>query len=531
MMASAGSLVGRLHREPPWWIKALILLGFSWSVVDHSRLFPDLFNEVLGAAVTMLVLVFVGSLGQRIHAVYVACLVLLLCVHFLTLHLYGPISYDLVLALRYTTMDESLGYARDLLSPALVLPWLLGAALVFYVLIRSRLVVTDRVAVVSIGFMLLTLPIVRSFKAGLDWSDRYKDKAIAFSSMPGKLLATAVHQFSVVNELAGWSESFEAGHDWSAFRDLKPKRFNVIVIGESARADFYDQNGFSLFPLTPNIDSTFSYNFSQCFAPASTTISSLMRTLFLTDSMGGPLPQANIVALFKHHGARTYWVSNQGRLGRNDSPIASLGLTCDSSFFLNKTSYHSATAGDRAMLPWLEGVIREAGGGPQPTLILVHLLGQHPPLDRTYDAWKLPYEGPEMIAKYMRSTRDTDLFLGELYTLLRDAGEYNMFYFSDHGLAYIDEHDHFLHTHSYRENYHVPLMIWTEQNSPGRSIEYPIALSSLIHLVHAFNRAVPVELDSVVRSLPPPAFVFDMNNKRRPISGLTGDPMDLTHER
>jgi glucan phosphoethanolaminetransferase (alkaline phosphatase superfamily) len=506
-------------------------MGSSWLVTDLSGFYPDLYNKLLGAAVTVLVLVFVGSLGRRIHAVCVVCLVLLVGVHFLTLDLYGPISYDLVLAMRYTTMDESLGYARDLFKPAMVVPWVLGAALVVFVLIRSRMVVPNRAAVVAMGLLLLALPIGRGFKAGLDWNDRYKDKAIAFSSMPAKLLATVVHQFSVVNELADWSKRFEAGHDWNGFGDLRPKRLNVIVIGESGRADFYDPNGFSLFQLTPNIDSTFSYNFSQCFAPASTTIRSLMRTLFLMDSLGGPLPQANIVALFKHHCARTYWVSNQGRLGSNDSPIASLGLTCDSAFFLNKTSYHSATAGDRAMLPWLEGVIREARSDPRPTLILVHLLAQHPPLDRTYDAWNLPYEGPGMIAKYMRSTRDTDLFLGELYALIRQTEDHNMFYFSDHGLAYDHRRDHFIHTDSYRENYHVPFLIWTEQDHPGRSIARPVALSSLLHLVHAFNRATPVELDTVVGSLPPPVFVFDSKNQPRPLSGLAGNPMDLTHER
>jgi glucan phosphoethanolaminetransferase (alkaline phosphatase superfamily) len=183
------------------------------------------------------------------------------------------------------------------------------------------------------------------------------------------------------------------------------------------------------------------------------------------------------------------------------------------------------------MLPWLEGVIREARSDPRPTLILVHLLAQHPPLDRTYDAWNLPYEGPGMIAKYMRSTRDTDLFLGELYALIRQTEDHNMFYFSDHGLAYDHRRDHFIHTDSYRENYHVPFLIWTEQDHPGRSIARPVALSSLLHLVHAFNRATPVELDTVVGSLPPPVFVFDSKNQPRPLSGLAGNPMDLTHER
>jgi len=529
MTAIVRSVVGILQREPPLWVRIMVLLVFCSSVTYFGGLHPDVFSMSMGMAALLLLLLFAGSMGVRGYSIFIGFLILLLGGYFLTLVLYGPLSFDLVLAARYTTFDESMGYAKDLFRPAMVLSWLFGAVLVYLVLWRSRVVVAGRYAVPAIGLLLLALPTLRSVIANMDWTDRYKDKSIVFSSVPSKLVATLFHQFSMVNELADWSSSFEAGHDWSGFRDLHLERLNVIVIGESGRADFYDVNGFPLFPLTPCIDSTFSYNFTQCISPASTTISSLMRTLFLTDTMGAPIPQANIVALFKAHGAKTYWVSNQGRVGKNDSPIASLGLTCDSAYFLNKTSYHSATAGDKAMLPWLEGVIGEVSNREEPALIVVHLLAQHPPIDRDYDAVDIPFQGPEMVMKYMRSTRDTDDFLGELLSMVRKAGGHNMIYFSDHGLGYDARGDHFIHTDKYWENYHVPLVIWTDSQRQGRSVARSVSLMDLIPIVHLLNRK-DRDLVGQLDVLSPPSVVFDSNNRPKAVSELVPNAMVFPHE-
>lgn len=529
MPVPALSLLAFLRREPPDWAKALVLLLFSWVVTAQSRFHPDVPGRILGSLALFLLLILLGSLGRRIWAIALFLLVLLLAAFFITLHLYGPLSYDLVLALRYTSTDESMGYVLDLFKPGMVLLWSCCTIACYIVLLRSRIAMTNRYAVGGIALALIALPAVRAWRAEVNWSNWYKDKSFIFSSVPGKIAATLLHQFSVVNELAASSERYRSGYDWSAFEDMRPARLNVIVIGESGRADFYDPNGFGLFPLTPNIDSTYSLNFTECLSPASTTISSLMRVLFRTDEAGNGIPEANLISLFKARGARTFWISNQGKLGLNDSPIASLALTCDSVLFLNKHTYHSAHAGDQAMLPWIEGVIGSAKDDARPTVIFVHMLGQHPPLDRTYGDWDPPVKAEGMVGQFMRSTRDTDLFLGALYTLVRRCPDHRMFYFSDHGLAYDHKGDHFIHSDRYRANFHVPFMIWSDAMSRGRVSNRPVSLMDFLRIVHALNGSDTGALEPLLPTLAPPTSVFDSNNRRRLLGKLASDRINLAH--
>ncbi|MCC7502925.1 MAG: sulfatase-like hydrolase/transferase [Flavobacteriales bacterium] len=530
MPVPALSLPALLRRELPNWAKVLVLLLFSWVVTDRSGFHPDIPGRILGTVALLLLLLLVGSMGRRIWSVVLFLLVLLLAAFFLTLYLYGPLSYDLALALRYTSVDESMGYVLDLFKPGMVLLWLCCAIACYVVLLRSRIAIANRWAMGGVALALIALPAVRAWRADVNWSNWYKDKSFIFSSVPGKIAATLLHQFSVVNELADHSERYRSGHDWSAFEDMGPARLNVIVIGESGRADFYDPNGFGLFPLTPNIDSTYSFNFTDCLAPASTTISSLMRVLFLTDEAGNGIPEANLISLFKARGARTFWISNQGKLGLNDSPIASLALTCDSVLFLNKHTYHSAHAGDQAMLPWIKGVIGLAKDDPRPTVIFIHMLGQHPPLDRTYGDWDPPVKAEGMVGQFMRSTRDTDLFLGALYTMVRRCPDHRMFYFSDHGLAYDHKGDHFIHSDRYRANFHVPFMIWSDARPRGRAITRPLSLMDLPRIVHALNVPDTSAFTPLLRKLVPPTTVFDSNNGRRALEKLGTDRINLANE-
>jgi glucan phosphoethanolaminetransferase (alkaline phosphatase superfamily) len=214
----------------------------------------------------------------------------------------------------------------------------------------------------------------------------------------------------------------------------------------------------------------------------------------------------------------------------NDSPIASLASTCDSAFFLNKHSFHSATAGDRTMLPWIEGVIAEARATQRPMVVFVHLLAQHPPLDRDYEGADLPYGGKGMVAQYMRSTRETDRFLGELYAMVRQVPSHNMFYFSDHGLGYDPKRDHFIHMDKYKECYHVPLVIWTDHAGSGRTIEQPVSLMDLVGMVHGLNTGEGAGLDELLPRLPHRSVVFSSRNTPKPIADLLPNPIEFSRE-
>ncbi len=509
------------------WVKLLLLSGFIWVVNDLSGLFPSFSSKVQGFAATMLLFVVMGSLGRTVYRVFSVLFVLLLAVYFFTLKLYGPLSYDLMLSMRFTTTAESYGYLSDVLRWGMVLSLVLGISLSITLLFASRIVIRNKYFLGASVLILIALPVAKAQLTGVVLSNKYRDGSSAFSTIPGKLIFKARYDLGLANELVENMTAYDAGYDWSAYSDFIPKQVNIIVIGESSRADFYDMNGFDLFPLTPNMDSTFNYNFSQCISPASVTISSLTRTLFLTDSNFNSIPQANLVSLFRSKGVKTYWISNQGRVGRSDSPFSALGMTCDSSYFLNQASYHTAQEQDQAMLPYLHDILESSSRTGEQVAIFLHLLGSHPPIDNKYDTLTIAYPKRNIVAHYMQSVHETDAFVGEIVDALQVIPKHNMFYFSDHGITYDEKQEYFYHGAGNWENYHVPLVVWSGGDTAHRNIDQGISLSNLIGLVHCFNKGPELQLDSLLSTIRPPLTVLDADNTPRAILKLGSNPIGL----
>lgn len=508
-----------LHRFPVL-VRLLFLVCFIWVVNDQSGLYPTLWTKVQGLLVTLLLFLVVGSLGRTVYAVFTVLFACLLAAYFLTLKLYGAISYDLILSMRFTNTAESFGYLSDVLRGRIVLPAIVGTALAIVLLLKSRMAIGNRYFLIASVVILVGLPLAKAYRGGVDLSNKYSAGPVAFSTIPGKLIVNIIQQFGLANELMDDIANYGASYDWSAFPGFTPKQVNIIVIGESSRADFYTMNGFDLFNLTPNIDSTFNYNFSQCLSPASVTVSSLTRTLFLTDSNFNSIPQANLISLFRSQHAKTYWVSNQGRAGEDDSPFSALGMTCDSSYFLNQGSYHFAQEPDRAMLPQVQHLLEGCSKDGPPVAIFVHLMGSHPPLDKRFDTLTIPYKKHNMLAQYMQSVHETDAFIGEILASARKLPEFNMFYFSDHGITYEAKGEYFYHGPNHWENYNVPLVVWTGHDTTHRTINQPISLSNLIDLVYCFNQGPGEELDSLLGVIKAPVTVLDANNQPKAITKL-----------
>ena len=506
--------------KPPLWSKLLFLTCFIYAVNDLSGFYPSFSTKVQGLVATMILFLFIGSLGRTIYAVFVVLFVTVFAMYYLTLRLYGPITYDLMLSMRFTTREESFGYLSDVLRWGLVVPVFLGTVLSIASLLLSRISISNKYYMGASALALVCLPIVKAQRSGVEFSNKYRDHSIAFSTFPSKLISKAIQDLRMSDELVSNIKAYDAGHDWSAYPAFSPKQVNIIVIGESSRADLYGMNGFAEFDLTPNIDSTYNYNFSQCISPASVTISSLTRTLFLTDDNHNSIPQANLVSLFRSRNVKTFWVSNQGRVGRADSPFAALGMTCDSAIFLNQFSYHTAQEHDTAMLPYIQEILHRVNHTGDQVAIFVHLLGSHPPLDLRFDTLTIPYTKPDMLAHYMQSVHETDAFIGKILNELREFPDHNMFYFSDHGITYHAMGDYFYHGGADLENYHVPLAVWAGKDTNHRTIDQRISLSDLIGLVNCFNQGPDPDLDSFLVAIHPPDFVFGSDNRKRPITSL-----------
>ena len=85
----------------------------------------------------------------------------------------------------------------------------------------------------------------------------------------------------------------------------------------------------------------------------------------------------SLVDLIKSAGVKTYWLSNQGMIGKFDTPVSSLASKSDETFFLKKGgSFNSTNFSDFDLLPKFAQVLENSVQGKR--FIVLHIYGSHP---------------------------------------------------------------------------------------------------------------------------------------------------------
>jgi heptose-I-phosphate ethanolaminephosphotransferase len=190
------------------------------------------------------------------------------------------------------------------------------------------------------------------------------------------------------------------------------------------------------------------------------------------------LTEPSILVAAKNVGYRTYWLSNQGRVGNFDSMISLIAHDADTTIFTNTEFYGSVF--DGALLHPLEVALRE----PYPhKFIVLHLLGSHqsyrnryPPeanffRPENYNQISPNEEQATIQSEYDNSVRYTDEVLeGALVQLEKQPGSVLLFV-SDHGeRLYEPGEDYCGHAFPQpsRVEFDVPYFVWCNGNCPQR---------------------------------------------------------------
>lgn len=243
----------------------------------------------------------------------------------------------------------------------------------------------------------------------------------------------------------------------------------VLVVGESARKDYHNAYGYPA-DNTPFMSSAKGTLIDGFTAGGTNTIASLklMLTKPNTQTWEGNY-RLSLVDLIRSAGIKTYWISNQGYLGRFDTPISSIANRSDEKIFLKKGDSLNTNTSDFDLLPKFSQVIEQPATGKR--FIVVHLYGSHPiTCDRLTDFPKL-YDDSKIDKKYFNvncyasSMKKTDEVLKRLYEqLMKNQAEhqrsFSMVYFSDHGLSHeITKDNIVIHNSSGQSKLHfdVPL--------------------------------------------------------------------------
>ena len=233
----------------------------------------------------------------------------------------------------------------------------------------------------------------------------------------------------------------------------------IIIIGESSRADYASQYGYSLL-TTPFQQKNSSIIFKNAVSPAANTLTSVPRILSVNSDQFHIINSYDAVTLAKAAGFETWWISSQGKSGSLETEIAQIASRSDHINYLQLGDWASKKVYDTELLPYLEKATNINKQNKK--VIFLHLLGSHhKPCERldNYPLMEsLPNNWSQQLKCYITSIRQTDDFIAQVATVMKKSDmPYEIIYFSDHGV-YIDNKI-MMHSQATRESYHVPFIV------------------------------------------------------------------------
>ena len=281
----------------------------------------------------------------------------------------------------------------------------------------------------------------------------------------------------------------------------KPQYKNyVLIIGESARRDYMSTYGFNL-PTTPFLDKTKGYINAGYISSAPATYHSLLNTLHFNPKDKGKKDYSyNIITLAKMAGIKTFWLSNQGSIGKYDTLASRLGVAADFHYFTKKGGFTTNNADDMALLDELKTRFKEKTYSNNVRLFVIHLMGSHRNFCQRLkeEEKKLEFIN-ESLSCYVNTILKTDKFIEETVTLLKEQNEpYSLIYFSDHGLSHINKEDKkevdLDFGDKYKQNFDVPFV---KISSDDNTREVVNIKRSAFNFIYGFSQWLGIQTEEL----------------------------------
>jgi glucan phosphoethanolaminetransferase (alkaline phosphatase superfamily) len=208
-----------------------------------------------------------------------------------------------------------------------------------------------------------------------------------------------------------------------------------LIIGESAYRKHLSLYSYSV-KTTPFLDSLAQVvprqiSFYDGIASAPFTRNALRMAL----SFASPVDMApfyeekTLINLAHDAGYETFWLSNQGASGIQDSYLGYLAAGTDKEVF-TKGGYLAND--DFDLIP----LLKEEYKPGKKQFFIIHLVGSHNNYSDRYDkidADAIPNSGSSLQTDYDRSIHHTDRVLHEIYNIMQQDSTAVFFHFSDHG--------------------------------------------------------------------------------------------------
>lgn len=274
----------------------------------------------------------------------------------------------------------------------------------------------------------------------------------------------------------------------------------VLIIGESARRDYMSTYGFNL-PTTPFLDKTTGYINAGYVSSAPATYHSLLNSLHFKPKEKGKKDYSyNIITLAKIAGIKTFWLSNQGSIGKYDTLASRLGVSTDFHYFTKKGGFATNNADDMKLLDELKIRFKEKTYSNNVRLFVIHLMGSHRNFCQRLkkDEKKLEFIN-ENLSCYVNTILKTDKFIEETISLLKEQNEpYSLIYFSDHGLSHISKKDKkeidLDFDEKYKQNFDVPFV---KISSDDNTREVVNIKRSAFNFIYGFSQWLGIQTEEL----------------------------------
>lgn len=251
-----------------------------------------------------------------------------------------------------------------------------------------------------------------------------------------KTITAAYQTHKTISEL----KISSAKNSWPKGEPVKDNKDYILVIGESARKDYFHLYGYPV-ANTPFLDSVNSITVDGLKAGGTYTIGSLTNMLTTGNKeKWEPKFDYSLLDLANKSGIETYWISNQGLAGKWDSPVSVIGFKAKTTKFLHSGEYDSKNLSDYLLIRQLRHIVYSKTKGAR--LIIVHTLGSHPDACRRVedveDKYEVTRKDLDYVACYVTSIKKADAFLEQVYSMMKKSSAktgrpFSIIYFSDHG--------------------------------------------------------------------------------------------------
>jgi glucan phosphoethanolaminetransferase (alkaline phosphatase superfamily) len=239
----------------------------------------------------------------------------------------------------------------------------------------------------------------------------------------------------------------------------------IVVMGESANKSHMSLYGYTI-PTTPFLDSLQQSGHLYVFnaiAPTNQTRYSL--PIDLTEANvhyyeNRYLHSCSILTNFKANNYETYWISNQGRVGKNDSSISSMAYEANTSFFANMNYLEAKT--DDVLLDYLNKLRQNPGK----EMYLVHIMGSHSDYVNRYNKENALFKNAKnIVEEYDNSIHYSDYILSQIFERFKNE-KVLLIYISDHGENINLENNGHGFLPPFKDEYTVPFVIYSNVKNP-----------------------------------------------------------------